>query len=180
MYSLNIATIAKQIQELIKGHSQNKADIVALQTFSTTETNTGKKWTDGSPIYSIVLETKTPTVATDGTYTSKSIEFPDLPILFSGVAYSSTQRIPIPYKNNGENGIKISWSSTGGITLYSKATSYNNFDCSIYIEYIKAPAGLLSPAPDDERSIEPDEKLNIEETPEEEPQEVKKTTRKKS
>lgn len=173
MYSLNIATIAKQIQELIKGHSSNKAAITAIQTFDSDPVDTGMTWIDGNPIYRAVLSGKTP----DSETSSITLDL-DFTFIVSivGTYFSSAT-------GQSDFNRSISWDSATAnkIRIYKPSSAgAQDKDFYIVVYYVNAPAGLLSPAPDDTRSIEPDEKLNIEETPEEEPQEVKKTTRKKS
>ena len=172
MYSLNIATIAKQIQELIKEHSADAVSIAALQTYDDSETDTGMKWIDGNTIYRKVI-TGNSSPAEGNVDVSLSYSVITNMFGFYVTATGVTNNITKMATLTGVSGTTIRLGA-------ASSASYQGIPYYIVVEYTKAPAGLLSPNPDDERSIEPDEKLNIEETPEEEPQEVKKTTRKKS
>lgn len=174
MYSLNIATIAKQIQDLFKKNISVESKIAALQTFSSTDPiDTGMKWIDGKDIKRLVVTGTSP--SSDQLNTSLNYDTITNLYGFYVTAGGSTALISRAVALQGVNGTTITLPA-------STSTSYQGVPFYYVVEYTEPdPSGLLSPNPDDERSIEtPDEKLNIEETPDEEVQEVKKTTRKKS
>ena len=166
--------------------------IEALGSYSTTEVNTGKKWIDDSPIYRKVIEKTVPNT-TDGVVSEVNEAFSDLPISITGIVIVSTRRFPLGYENASGFSIKSYWSEADGIKLITNGSSYNGGSAKIIVEYIKAapaPTPDLSPAPEDSRSIEPEEipedeyiepevrEESPEEVIEEPVQEVKKTTRK--
>ena len=158
--------------------------IEALQTFSTTEVNTGMKYGD-SDIYRKVFHiTDLPNNETKA-YAHGIDNLGDVLRLDGVIQYAT-----------GFAGRPVTISATSILT-YNATNIFiaNTADLTgktaiVILEYTKpAPASLTSPAPDDTRSIEPEEIPEDEyiepevreEAPEEEPvQEVKKTTRKKA
>ena len=166
MYSLNIATIAKQIQELIKKNKLIASAISALGTYSTDEVDTGKIWIDDGEIYRKVTTGLSITIATTTTtWVDTGIADTGIDTILNCFGLdSSGEYFPLQMA-------KLSGSHTLGIYT---AVHANRAFTTLVFEYTKAAA--LAKTPDET----PDEKLNIEETPEEAPQEVKKTTRKKS
>ena len=172
--------------------------LIALQTYDDEETATGETWTDGSSIYRIVISAKSPN-ATDGTFSAREVDFTyGIPINISGVCITSNSVLPFGYSTNAGYLIKISFAKPSSkLVISSNSSSFNGGDCYIIVEYVKEPESdaLTSPAPDDTRSINPEEipdaedepiepeviREALEEDPIEEPiVEVKKTTRKKS
>lgn len=175
MYSLNIATIAKQIQGLMKRSSATEATISKLTTVSSDEYDTGRRFGD-EIIYGKIFEIENLPNQTTATIDHGIDNIKDIFDITLVVQISSGLAARI-FTYTQSNYVTI------GATQITIATNMNLSSNAgiVKVEYTKAAAGLLSPNPDDERSIEtPDEKLNIEETPDEEVQEVKKTTRKKS
>ena len=159
--------------------------ITALQIFNDDETDTGKKWIDGSSIYRKIIE-----VEHFPNATSATIDVDGLLNLISVYGFmpsvSGFAGRPLPYGN------VVTFRFENGKMYLITTSDYSSYGGYIVIEYTKsaAPSAALSPAPDDSRSIENEDpeirseeiepEVN-EEVPEEEPVvETKSTTRKKS
>ena len=194
--STNPRIMADNIRKLSDKQIAEAAEILALQgdiealgSYSATEANTGKKFL-GSDVFRKVF-----TIEHLPNSTTESFEhgIPNLDNIIDIGGYIPAAPDfagrPIPYSNN----IVVRWSAT--VIQIITTSDLSARSGVLWIEYTKstAPAALTSPAPDDTRSIEPEEIPEdeyiepevIREAPEEEVieehiQEVKKTTRKKT
>ena len=110
---------------------------------TTTETNTGKIWIDGKPIYRMVYDTTLPNCTTDGTSAQKSVgSLSNLDLLIStnliitGSSFKSN--LNLYSGDTPENGVRCFWNK-GTSTLYLRNanTAYNGAETYIVIEYTK-------------------------------------------
>lgn len=144
--STNPRVMADNIKELDARTLGTAAEVKALQTISTDEIDTGRKWIDGRPIYSKVI-------ALDTTLSVGYSAWTDTGVNSLGEYYLNVfgiTTIPAAYQ-----GSLLAYNSGGNLLVQATKNSAANVDY-IYLEYIKAaPAGLLAPNPDDDnRSIE--------------------------
>ena len=191
--STNPRILADNIRDLTDKQIVEAAEILALQgdvealgSYSTTETNTGKKWIDNSDIYRKIIPV-------EAFPNNTSVSIPHGIENLGDVIdiYASQQAVA------GVVVGRISNYSSAFILNYTKTNVVlqTTIDLSgaggfILMEYTKsaAPTSLISPTPDDTRSIEPEEREEepiidepiIDEPIEEPVVEVKKTTRKKT
>ena len=190
--STNPRVMADNIRNLTAGAQADESAIASnasaigdLQTYDDEETDTGKKWIDGSSIYRKVIFVEHLPNASIGTYDHNITNLGSV-IIFYGVIQAAAGyhgRI-MPYQN-----IALTYTSAK-INIGPGTADLSPYSAYIIIEYTKsaAPSSLTSPSPDDSRSIEPEviEDPEIrseahEELIEEEPVvETKSTTRKRS
>ena len=202
--STNPRSMADNIRHLVGASGSQASDISTLQTtveaqgdaiealqaYSTTETDTGKIWIDSSPIYrrSFYMDDFTDVtlsgfdIVTGLTGINKIID------MIGVIANDSDNVYQLSNYLAGSNNSNIRYEPSGKIRAV--LTGVTPTYIIVTIEYTKAAAPTLtSPAPDDSRSIEPEEIPEDEyiepevreEIPEEEPVvETKTTTRKRS
>lgn len=113
------------------GYSQNY--INGTNEYSTTEVDTGKKWTDGKAIYRRVVETTT------GSTTGSWTKIADIPIstLISMFGYwiANNDKYPINRFYNNE-GITTYWNLSGIYEIHNYAYA-NSKSAVLIIEYTK-------------------------------------------
>ena len=183
--STNPRVMADNIRHLSGESGSQASDISTLQTtvaaqgtYSTTETDTGKKWIDNSSIYRKIFVVEDPSIGELQTIAHGVSNLGDV-VDIHGIAQVATGFSGkfVPYRQD----ILITF--TGTNIEYSIAVGQSGLKkMYIFFEYTKsaAPSPDLVPAPDDSRSIEPEEIPEDREAETEPVAEVKKTTRKKS
>ena len=186
--STNPRILADNIRDLTDKQIVEAAEILALQgdfealgSYSTTEVNTGKKWIDNSGIFRKVFVVEAFPNNTAVNIAHNITNLGSVVSLF-GIMYNIDSTAGRPF-TGGVGSPQVAYNDTNLIL-------YTNSDLSgrsgvVIMEYTKsaAPTSDLSPAPDDTRSIEPEEREEepiIDEPIEEPVVEVKKTTRKKT
>ena len=185
--STNPRILADNIRDLTDKQIAEAAEILALYgniealiSYSTTEADTGKKWVDDSAIYRKVLFIESLPNATTSNVDTGITNLKDIINAHGFIPQSEgVQGRILPYSN------QLVLRYSGNNLVVTASADYSSYSAYIILEYTKsaAPTSLTSPAPDDTRSIEPEEREEepiIDEPIEEPIQEVKKTTRKKS
>ena len=173
--STNPRIMADNIKEL-------NSTIIADNTFSVSESDTGKVWMDGKKIYRTIASLTLPESITDGTYEAVSaprIDTVDTVISINGIVGGSNAR-SLPYVNNDGYFIKAYFNfSAHKLTLVSNGASFASNSATLIMEYTKVSSDAKNGGDDEnERSIEMlEEPGEISEESEEVT--VKKTTRKK-
>ena len=185
--STNPRILADNIRDLIDKQTAEATEILALQgdvealrSYSTTEADTGKKWIDNSLIYRKVLFIESLPNATTLNVDTGIVNLKDILNAHGFIPQGEgVQGRILPYSN------QLVLRYSGNNLVVTASADYSSYSAYIILEYTKsaAPTSLISPAPDDTRSIGPEEREEesiIDEPIEEPVVEVKKTTRKKT
>lgn len=134
MTKINTDLIQEDLDNL---HSTISTEISDINTYSTTETNTGKTWINGKPIYRIMF---TGTISSGDYRTIGSITNLDKIINFGGTIVDSTNNIKYVIGKSGYvdgSGISRIIALGNNIRLDAKSSSYSNMPFEAYIEYTK-------------------------------------------
>ncbi|MBO7735626.1 MAG: hypothetical protein J6S67_23875 [Methanobrevibacter sp.] len=113
--------------------------VSSLQTYSTTEINTGMKWIDGKPIYRKVVDFGS---LPNNTYKDKDTGIRGVDTVINIRGYSSNGNIVLPLPNASsydEREIQVSFTLSSGvlrITTGDDRTGYTN--TKVILEYTKA------------------------------------------
>lgn len=113
--------------------------VSSLQTYSTTEINTGMKWIDGKPIYRKVVDFGS---LPNNTYKDKDTGIRGVDTVINIRGYSSNRNIVLTLPNASpydEREIQISFTLSSGvlrITTGDDRTGYT--DTKVILEYTKA------------------------------------------
>ena len=113
-------------------------EIIDYNDYSTTETNTGKTWIDGKPIYRKVFNTTTGSSL--GTSTIGTIgAFDKLTYMFGYIDFGTNGIMPIPQAVNANvfTILTIDNHTSGNIKLEIQANAYINQSAVIVVEYTK-------------------------------------------
>ena len=144
--STNPRVMADNIKELDARTLGTIAEVEALQIYDDAETDTGKKWIDGKTIYRKIISIDALPNTTYQSY-AHNISNIDTIIDFYGITKITNDNAArkIGYSGSGINGFIVSLSNVN-ITTNSDMSGFSAY---VFIEYTKAPAGLLAPNPDD-------------------------------
>lgn len=127
---------ASDLNEIKSVVNESSAELTNLQTFSTTEVDTGKVWIDGKPIYRIVFDVNIDT-STAGWKEVGSISFEEI---ISSSFVCNTSNEPTRYRPNNTyvnlsfyNGKCYTagtgdWSSTSSLILKKVVVEYTKAD----------------------------------------------------
>ena len=119
-----------------------EAEIISKNTFSTSEIDTGKIWTDGSPIYRQTFTMTAPESIVDGTYSSSSssaITNADKIISLNGIASTGNTSFSLPFISSGGYFIKLHFSDTNKkVYLNANGNSFSTVPVIVTIEYTKS------------------------------------------
>lgn len=121
------------IQTLESNVSTNTSNIESLQTYSTSEVNTGKVWIDGKPIYRKVVQT---TMGSKINSWNKIVNLSiDTLTRKDGFWVSGTDKYPIERSYNNEE--TTIYYNQNGIYEIHNYTFVNNKNATLILEYTK-------------------------------------------
>ena len=174
----NIRALSEASGSQASDISMLQASVEALGSYSTTEVDTGMVDADGNHIFRKIFKV-------DALPNNKTLNIPhgidnlgDVYLLVGVAQKDGTTGYPLNYKGS----ILLSYTSDN--VSVKTDSDFSSHGAILTFEYTKSasPSPVLLPAPDDTRSIEPEDRDTDSETePIEEPVvEVKKTTRKKT
>lgn len=137
--TVDMQTLESNVSTNTSNISTNATDIENLQTYSTSEVNTGKIWIDGKPIYRKVLEFTN--VSTGVTQKNHGISNFDKLINYSGYYYNSTWGYnPIPaVTSDNISGYGIGIGDFKSTTFYFNIGSLRSStnEIKLIVEYTK-------------------------------------------
>lgn len=125
-----ISEIQTNLQQEI---SENQTNLENMCTYSTEEIDTGKKWTDGKPIYRTVLTISAITAGQVKSIDISSLNFERIVIMTAIGTLTDGAVIPIPYIYGG-NAVTM-YEENNNIRIAS--TGYNITNVNVIIEYVK-------------------------------------------
>ena len=165
--STNPRVMADNIRDLNARSLGTIAQVEALQTYSSDETDTGKVWIDGRKIYRRILTGTTPNDNTATTVINTSgMNIVEI-VTFMASVFSEGSGV---FRTVPGSTAWYIFGANPGVRIYATSASYQNLPLTVVIEYMKeaAPAGLLAPNPDDnnrniETPKEPGEEIKQEE-----------------
>lgn len=123
------------INALKAGVNANETNITNLNTYSTSETNTGQTWIDGKPIYRRVLEVTTASsdITSWTVFTAISTNVENIIDIY-GYALYGVIKTPIPrYENDSYFLIFLA----EGNDLKYRCKGFPSLPCKIVVEYTK-------------------------------------------
>lgn len=118
--------------------STNTTKITNLQTYSTSETNTGQKWIDNKPIYRKVFSFTTPSDNSDYTITTNISNMMTALNCYGGIIQGNGSLTPIPTAIDFSGviyttSVRVYQSNI----LYKGNAAYGNSTAYVVIEYTK-------------------------------------------
>lgn len=116
----------------------NTTKITNLQTYSTSETNTGKTWIDGKPIYRKVFSFTTPNDNNDYTITTNISNMMTALYCYGGIIQGNGSLTPIPTAIDFSG---VIYSTSVRVyqsnIVYKGNAAYGNSSAYVVIEYTK-------------------------------------------
>jgi len=137
--TVDMQTLESNVSTNTSNISKNATDIENLQTYSTSEVNTGKVWIDGKPIYRKVFNIGTLPNSTEKIYTTDLNWATHTVVKIDGCAISSSGvMLPINFSNPISAAQMIGCRTTGTntITVYT-GIDRTNLTGYVILEYTK-------------------------------------------
>lgn len=131
MTKINTDLIQEDLDNL---HSTISTEISDINTYSTTEINTGKTWIDGKSIYRIVLSGTTSSSRDD--YFFSAIPNLDTCVNVAGILLDSGYKLIVPSWGSSSNWVNVAMNNTNQVYL-GYSSQYRSKDIKIIVEYTK-------------------------------------------
>ena len=134
---------------IVQSGNTKKATVLQVKShnYSSVEQVIGT-WTDGKPLYECTISTTAPSVTSDGTDVTKSIEINntiDFAYIFSQIAFSTSQSFPLPYTVVGTpvkrmtcRTDRASATNMTSVTIISNGTGFNGTTVVATVRYTKS------------------------------------------